>query len=568
MSSSFERKQGVQQADSSVLAGRQTVQRSSAPVQGAVARIRQLQQTIGNRAVGRLLHPEQTAEVAVPTGEGRPMSPKLRSVFEERFGADFRKVRIHASEHAAESARALDAVAYTVGTDVVFDAGKFNPNSKQGEHLLAHELAHVVQQSRGGDAPQSFNSGSGLEQEAAQAATQFSSGVGPVSVSGASSTGIARQESKLFGKKLYPHTVTFKNQDEFIASDAGTPWTFNPDGTVTATRWLPYPQSALVTPHPTPPAAKPVAKPVAKPKAPEPPTDIRLLREIVEALQPRLIYPKPVRQFFGGLQFLGGGLEAGIGGVGGLLTSETGVGLVAGGFLLLHGADVASSGWETMLTGEQSHTYTFRIGRGLALSAGADPRIAQAVGESSDIIATIGSAGLTLVMPLPPVSIALSPEAELDLELSRLANLEARPRFGAQFDPQWQDIAEGVLTPEGYRLNPRLQDLESMITSDGKIVGKNFGGKYMYVVDEQGVIRIGTRAQQHMPHPTLIGGVDPFVRAAGEIDIRGGQIYSINNLSGHFRPTPESLGTMYGAFSRLPDTAFRPGFLGFRVFYF
>jgi len=195
MSSSFEKEQGLQQADSSVLAGRQTVQRSSAPVQGAVARIRQLQQTIGNRAVGRLLHPEQTGEVAAPTGEGRPMSPKLRSMFEERFGEDFRKVRIHASEHAAESARALDAVAYTVGTDVVFDAGKFNPNSKQGEHLLAHELAHVVQQSRGGDAPQSFNSGSGLEQEAAQAATQFSSGVGPVSVSGASSAGAARQEN-------------------------------------------------------------------------------------------------------------------------------------------------------------------------------------------------------------------------------------------------------------------------------------------------------------------------------------------------------------------------------------
>jgi hypothetical protein len=198
--------------------------------------------------------------------------------------------------------------------------------------------------------------------------------------------------------------------------------------------------------------------------------------------------------------------------------------------------------------------------------------MAQAVGESSDIIATIGSAGLTLAMPLPPVSIALSPEAELDLELSRLANLEARPRFGVQFDPQWQDIAEGVLTPEGYRLNPRLQDLESMLNSNGKIVSGEFTGNFMYVVDEQGAIRIGTRGRpplpRHMSHPTLIGGTDPVVRAAGIVDIRGGQIYSINNLSGHFRPTPESLGTMYGAFSRLPDTAFRPGFLGFRVFYF
>jgi len=107
-----------------------------------------------------------------------------------------------------------------------------------------------------------------------------------------------------------------------------------------------------------------------------------------------------------------------------------------------------------------------------------------------------------------------------------------------------------------------------MITSDGKIIGKNFGGKYMYVVDEQGMIRIGTRAQQHMPHPTLTGGLDPTVRAAGEVDIRAGQIYSINNLSGHFRPSPDSLGTIYNAFSRLPDNAFKADFRGFQVFYF
>ena len=195
MSSFFEKKQTAKHAESALTAGRESGQRSSAAVQGTVARIRQLQQTIGNRAVGRLLHPERTAEISAPTGEGRPLSPKLRSVFEERFGEDFRKVRVHASEQAAESARALDAAAYTVGNDLVFDAGKFNPNSKQGEHLLAHELAHVVQQSRGGDAPQSFNSGSGLEQGAAQAATQFSSGTGPVSVSGASSAGAARQEN-------------------------------------------------------------------------------------------------------------------------------------------------------------------------------------------------------------------------------------------------------------------------------------------------------------------------------------------------------------------------------------
>ena len=69
-------------------------------------------------------------------------------------------------------------------------------------------------------------------------------------------------------------------------------------------------------------------------------------------------------------------------------------------------------------------------------------------------------------------------------------------------------------------------------------------------------MHIGTRAGSHMPHPTLIGGPEPVVLGAGEIDIRAGQIYSINNLSGHFQPSPNSLGAMYEAFSGLPSTAF------------
>jgi len=162
---------------------------------GAASRILQLQSAIGNRAVGHLLHQAQSAAVALPTGEGRPLAAALRSQFEERFGEDFRKVRIHTGEHAAESARALDAVAYASGSDIVFDSGKFNPETKEGEHLLAHELAHVVQQSRGGAAPQSFNSSGGMERAAAQAATQFSGGTGAVKVAGASSQGVARQET-------------------------------------------------------------------------------------------------------------------------------------------------------------------------------------------------------------------------------------------------------------------------------------------------------------------------------------------------------------------------------------
>jgi hypothetical protein len=154
----------------------------------------------------------------VPGGDGRPLPSRLRSSFEERFGQDFGKVRVHAGDRAAQSAGALNAVAYTVGNDVVFGAGSFDSQSKQAKHLLAHELAHVVQQSRGGDAPASFNTGSGLEQAANRAAAEFSNGVlsleaqthscaceggsaqcstpGPaaISVVGGSAVGVARQE--------------------------------------------------------------------------------------------------------------------------------------------------------------------------------------------------------------------------------------------------------------------------------------------------------------------------------------------------------------------------------------
>ncbi len=67
---------------------------------------------------------------------------------EPRFGCDFSHVRVHADARAAESARALDARAYTVGHDVVFGADQYAPKNASGQVLLAHELAHVVQQMR------------------------------------------------------------------------------------------------------------------------------------------------------------------------------------------------------------------------------------------------------------------------------------------------------------------------------------------------------------------------------------------------------------------------------------
>jgi len=77
---------------------------------------------------------------------GRPLDAPARSFMEPRFGRDFGGVRIHTDPTAAESARAVDAHAYTVGQHIVFDSGKYDPHSGPGRNLLAHELAHTVQQ--------------------------------------------------------------------------------------------------------------------------------------------------------------------------------------------------------------------------------------------------------------------------------------------------------------------------------------------------------------------------------------------------------------------------------------
>jgi hypothetical protein len=83
---------------------------------------------------------------SVLSSSGRPLDTGTRSFMEDRFGQDFGGVRIHDDAQAAESARAVNAHAYTVGQDVVFDAGQYAPDSSRGRHLLAHELAHTVQQ--------------------------------------------------------------------------------------------------------------------------------------------------------------------------------------------------------------------------------------------------------------------------------------------------------------------------------------------------------------------------------------------------------------------------------------
>ena len=92
--------------------------------------------------------PSVSADIRSLQGKGEPLPPPARAFFEPRFGADFSQVRTHTDAHAARTAGAIDARAFTVGADIAFGAGQFSPDSQAGRHLLAHELTHVVQQGR------------------------------------------------------------------------------------------------------------------------------------------------------------------------------------------------------------------------------------------------------------------------------------------------------------------------------------------------------------------------------------------------------------------------------------
>jgi hypothetical protein len=90
---------------------------------------------------------------------GRPLDPRTRAFFEPRLGLDLGDVRVHDDATAARSAEAVNALAYTVGRDVVFAAGRHTPYTSRGRGLLAHELAHVAQQRTGRGAADSHGPG-------------------------------------------------------------------------------------------------------------------------------------------------------------------------------------------------------------------------------------------------------------------------------------------------------------------------------------------------------------------------------------------------------------------------
>jgi hypothetical protein len=115
----------------------------------------------------------------VLSSSGRPLDGSTRTFMESRFGHDFSQVRVHNDPVAAESARAVNARAYTVGQDIVFNRAEYQPHTTGGQRLLAHELAHTIQQ---GHRPQLQSKmqidppGSQTEREADQVADRVMAG--------------------------------------------------------------------------------------------------------------------------------------------------------------------------------------------------------------------------------------------------------------------------------------------------------------------------------------------------------------------------------------------------------
>ena len=146
------------------------------------ANILALQRSAGNKAVNTAVN---------SLGEGTPMPMELRSELEQRFGEDFSRVRMHTDTRAAQLAKELTAKAYTFGNNIVFNQGRYTPGTTEGKRLIAHELAHVVQQGRGGSSIPTRDGSGSMEKAAKETAATFAGCSGRFVVQGESAVGIA-----------------------------------------------------------------------------------------------------------------------------------------------------------------------------------------------------------------------------------------------------------------------------------------------------------------------------------------------------------------------------------------
>ena len=159
-----------------------------------------LQRAVGNSGVTSMVEEERSPVLDVVSGGGRPLEPEVRSDMEGRLGHDFSDVRVHDDSAAHDSAQSVNAHAYTVGSNIVFQRDKYDPSSDAGRVTLAHELTHVVQQRQGpvdgtptGGGINVSDPSDRFEREAAATAEHAVAAPAPVPASPAGATGAVQR---------------------------------------------------------------------------------------------------------------------------------------------------------------------------------------------------------------------------------------------------------------------------------------------------------------------------------------------------------------------------------------
>jgi hypothetical protein len=152
------------------------------------------------------LSPPPAATAPLPPGPGEPLEPGIRAEFETRLEEPLDTIRVHDGAGAAEAAKAHASRAYTIGEHIVL-GGHQNVAEDSSKELLAHEIAHVIQQRRGGGPPPSPLGDANLESAANRTAANIAHGTGHVTVSGTSATGIARQTAPNSADMRNPRTM-------------------------------------------------------------------------------------------------------------------------------------------------------------------------------------------------------------------------------------------------------------------------------------------------------------------------------------------------------------------------
>lgn len=145
-------------------------------------------------------------EIQSNKSTGSPLPPSVRQFMELRFRADFSKVRIHADDNAARLSKQLNAHAFTVGHDIFFGRDRFKPDNPEGRELIAHELAHTIQQGaavqrstgEGSGESVSLGESTGISERAAVAAQRRAIGHGPDAIAH-SATALVRMTSSSSG---------------------------------------------------------------------------------------------------------------------------------------------------------------------------------------------------------------------------------------------------------------------------------------------------------------------------------------------------------------------------------